>query len=99
MAASRGKQETAILLANVENQLNRLLAQLEDLEELRADIDDDEYEEVKQDTIEQLQEFQATLDRMMKGDMSLVDKLGKFQLVRSSNNTLSEIDKLLTIHY
>eukprot|EP01096_Ripella_sp_DP13-Kostka_P017490 TRINITY_DN8952_c0_g1_i1.p1 TRINITY_DN8952_c0_g1~~TRINITY_DN8952_c0_g1_i1.p1 ORF type:complete len:195 (+),score=98.10 TRINITY_DN8952_c0_g1_i1:368-952(+) len=91
MAASRGKQETAVLIENVEDQLNRLLAQLEDLEELRADLDDDEYTETKQDTLEQLQEFQATLDKMIKGDMSLVDKLGKFQLAIQA--TISEAFK------
>ncbi len=40
---SRGVQETAALKRNIEEQLNRLLNQLEDLETLRADLDDDEY--------------------------------------------------------
>jgi len=88
---SRGAQETAKLIENVEDQLNRLLAQLEDLEELREDLDDDEYIETKQDTLEQLQEFQATLDKMAKGDMSLVDRLGKFQLAIQA--TISEAFK------
>lgn len=41
--ASKGVNETAKLRSNIEEQLNRLLAQLQDLEDLRADIDEDEY--------------------------------------------------------
>lgn len=41
-AFSRGNAETAALQQNVEDQLNRLLSQLQDLEEMRADLDDDE---------------------------------------------------------
>tara|TARA_R110002050_G_scaffold210110_1_gene346072 strand:- start:146 stop:355 length:210 start_codon:yes stop_codon:yes gene_type:complete len=54
---------------------------LRDLEELREDLDDDEYDEQKKETIEQLKEFQITLKKMMSGDMSLVDELGAVQLV------------------
>eukprot|EP01112_Ceratiomyxa_fruticulosa_P021933 TRINITY_DN788_c0_g1_i1.p1 TRINITY_DN788_c0_g1~~TRINITY_DN788_c0_g1_i1.p1 ORF type:complete len:485 (-),score=142.16 TRINITY_DN788_c0_g1_i1:126-1388(-) len=78
--ASRGQSETAKLRTNVEDQLNRLLAQLQDLEELREDIDDDEYEETKQDTLEQMKEFEATLKKMMAGDMTLISELGSVQL-------------------
>jgi len=87
---SRGQQETEKLRKNVEEQLDRLMAQLQDLEvrataaagsgaggcatltrtacgwrprtarggdrqELRDDLDDDEYEETKTDTLEQLE--------------------------------------------
>jgi uncharacterized protein with von Willebrand factor type A (vWA) domain len=73
---SRGQQETEKLRKNVEEQLDRLMAQLQDLEvhvgaiggckeggtdegggvqELRADLDDDEYAETKTDTLEQLE--------------------------------------------
>lgn len=41
--ASRGVSETNKLRTNIEDQLGRLLAQLQDLEDLKADIDDDEY--------------------------------------------------------
>mmetsp|Transcript_1520 Transcript_1520/g.5384 ORF Transcript_1520/g.5384 Transcript_1520/m.5384 type:complete len:210 (-) Transcript_1520:107-736(-) len=80
MAASRGKQETEELIKNVEAQLNRLLTQLEDCEQLREMLDDDEYEETKAETIDQLKEFQTTLNRMVSGDSTLVDKLGGVQL-------------------
>eukprot|EP01115_Flamella_aegyptia_P004238 TRINITY_DN1855_c0_g4_i1.p1 TRINITY_DN1855_c0_g4~~TRINITY_DN1855_c0_g4_i1.p1 ORF type:complete len:192 (+),score=61.04 TRINITY_DN1855_c0_g4_i1:32-607(+) len=77
---SRGNKETEILIENLESQLARLLAQLEDLEELRDCLDDDEYEETKAETLEQLEEFQVTLDKMIKGDNTLVDKLSSIQL-------------------
>ena len=41
--ASRGQAESELLRSNVEDQLNRLLSQLEDLEELKDDLDEDEY--------------------------------------------------------
>jgi hypothetical protein len=44
MAASHGKGETNRLKTQVEEQLNRLLTQLFDLETLRDDLDDDEYQ-------------------------------------------------------
>lgn len=41
--ASRGVNETAKLRSNIEEQLTRLMAQLEDIESLRDDIDEEEY--------------------------------------------------------
>ena len=52
----------------------------------REDLDDDEYEETKQETLEQLKEFKGTLDKFMAGDMSLVDQLSGMQLVRSTEH-------------
>ncbi|XP_072174462.1 protein LZIC-like [Diadema setosum] len=78
--ASRGRSETEALKQNLEEQLERLVAQLADLEEAREDLDDDEYEETKQDTIEQLEDFKKTLEKLMKGNMSLVDELNGMQL-------------------
>ena len=63
------------LRKNVESQLERLLSQLEDLEENKADFDDDEYESMKADTREQLKEFQATLEQMTAGNMTLMSQL------------------------
>merc|ERR1719494_1688983 len=80
MMASRGKSETEKLKHNLEEQLDRLLNQLKDLEECREDLDDDEYEETKQETLEQMQEFEETLKKMVAGNMSLVDQLNGMQL-------------------
>ncbi|MDP2437799.1 MAG: hypothetical protein Q8P67_18820 [archaeon] len=80
MAAGRASSETNLLKANVEDQLQRLLTQLQDVEAMKDDLDEDEYNELKQETIQQLKEFQGTLRKMMEGDVTLVDKLGSMQL-------------------
>merc|ERR1712000_172474 len=78
--SNRGQAETAQLKTNVEDQLNRLLSQLEDLEELKEDLDEDEYNETKKDTIDQLKEFDQQLKKMMQGDLGLVTELSSYQL-------------------
>jgi len=76
---SRGAQETQKLKANVQDQLNRLLSQLKDLEDNKEELAD-EYDDAKADTIAQLKEFQASLKKMMQGNMTLVDEFGGMQL-------------------
>ena len=49
---------------------------------LREDLEPEEYEDTKNETIEQLKEFKESLDKMMGGDLSLVDELNGMQLVR-----------------
>ncbi|XP_015927868.1 protein LZIC [Parasteatoda tepidariorum] len=77
---SRGLSETHKLKQNLEEQLDRLVAQLADLEECKNDLDEDEYEETKSETVEQLKEFNSTLSNLMTGNISLVDELGSMQL-------------------
>jgi len=50
---SRGKQETDQLKKNIEDQLSRLISQLNDLEESKGDLEQDEYEQMKAETHEQ----------------------------------------------
>jgi len=52
---SHGTLETAKLKANIQDQLSRLIMQLQDLEDLRAELDDEEYTETKRDTFEQME--------------------------------------------
>ncbi|KAM8927996.1 protein LZIC [Pelodytes ibericus] len=78
--ASRGKTETGKLRQNLEEQLDRLMQQLQDLEECRDELDADEYEETKKETLEQLSEFHDSLKKIMSGDMTLVDELSGMQL-------------------
>ncbi len=47
----------------------------------RDDMDADEYEETKSETLEQLNDFNESLSRMKEGDLSLVDDLSRIQLV------------------
>ncbi|ERE81937.1 protein LZIC-like protein [Cricetulus griseus] len=78
--ASRGKTETSKLKQNLEEQLDRLMQQLQDLEECREELDTDEYEETKKETLEQLSEFHDSLKKIMSGNMTLVDELSGMQL-------------------
>lgn len=50
----------------------------------RGDLDQSEYEETKNETMEQLREFNDSLSKMISGDMTLVDQLGSMQLVSGS---------------
>lgn len=61
---SRGNEETKKLKANVEDQLNRLLTQLQDLEDLKDELDPEEYKQTKEDTIAQLKEFRLSLQKV-----------------------------------
>uniref|UniRef100_A0A3B3SUM4 Leucine zipper and CTNNBIP1 domain containing n=1 Tax=Paramormyrops kingsleyae TaxID=1676925 RepID=A0A3B3SUM4_9TELE len=78
--ASRGKSETSKLKQNMEEQLDRLMQQLQDLEECREELDPEEYEETKRETLEQLSEFHDSLEKILSGNMTLVDELGGMQL-------------------
>lgn len=88
--ASRGMSETQRLRQQMEEQLDRLMAQLADLEECKGELDPEEYEEVHKDTIEQLNEFHSSLSRMTSGDMTLVDSFNAMQLAE----ILSALQKL-----
>ncbi|KYM77874.1 Protein LZIC, partial [Atta colombica] len=80
--SSHGKAETDRLRKNLEEQLDRLVQQLEDLEDCRINetLDETDYQECKEDTMEQLREFNESLQRMISGNMTLVDELGAMQL-------------------
>ncbi|KAJ1455240.1 hypothetical protein M885DRAFT_520537 [Pelagophyceae sp. CCMP2097] len=78
--ASRGVDETERLKQSIETQLNRLLVQLQDLEELRDALEDDEYEETRRETMQQLEEFEESLSDLARGNMTLVSELNSVQL-------------------
>lgn len=140
--ASRGKSETGKLKKNMEEQLDRLMQQLQDLEECRCsteksvrskvftgvkaqikpentkklllkiqkrslllfiycreELDEDEYEETKKETLEQLSEFNDSLKKIMTGDMTLVDELSGMQLViLGKNATCGRVEANTSIH-
>jgi len=56
---------------NLQNQCDRLLEQLSDIEATRCEMHEAEYQEFRQDTMEQLAEFSGSLERITNGDMSL----------------------------
>lgn len=59
---------------------------------------DDEYNESKEDTVEQLKEFNERLSKITAGDMTLHDKLSIMRLVSikllSNTQLNSEISKI-----
>ncbi|XP_034254047.1 protein LZIC-like [Thrips palmi] len=78
--SSRGRNETEQLRQNLQGQLDRLVQQLEDLESCKSELDESEYTDTKNDTLEQLKELNESLSKMMSGDMTLVDHLSAMQL-------------------
>ncbi|KAH3731580.1 Zinc finger protein [Pelomyxa schiedti] len=77
---SYGKSETSDLRGKVEAQLNRLLAQLQDLDDLQDELEPEEIEDIKADTLQQMQEFEASLVKMMSGNITLVNEIGLTRL-------------------
>jgi len=92
---SRGTQETSKLRAQVEEQLNRLLNQLQDLEDNKEEFESHEYLSMRSDTLQQLKEFQESLRKMMQGNMTLVDEFGSVQLV---GNRIGKVFRESTEH-
>lgn len=72
--------ETARLKEMVEQQLQRLLCQLKDLDELKDELTEEEIRETRSETMEELREFRDSLDRMVAGDMTLMTELGAMRL-------------------
>merc|ERR1712189_64792 len=77
---SRGVNENNQLKTKLETQLSRLLDQLHDIETTKDSLDEYEYLDLKNDTLEQLQEFETSLNKMLKGEIGLVDSVGAMQL-------------------
>ena len=46
----------------------------------RSELDADEYEETKRETLDQLEEFNRSLTKMKTGNMTLIDSLNSMQL-------------------
>merc|ERR1711915_887206 len=77
---SRGENETVKLKVQLEVQLDRLLEQLQDLESSKEDLEEEEYKELREDTLEQVEEFQTSLSKLSKGNLGLVDSISAMQL-------------------
>ncbi|KAI5749524.1 hypothetical protein M8J76_008030 [Diaphorina citri] len=84
-------KENVKLKQNLEDQLKRLVHQLADLEECKDDLDGDEYENSRQDTLEQLKEFDARLTKMTSGNITVDDEIA--QLQRTTQAAISEAFK------
>lgn len=80
--------EADALCNNLHAQLDRLLEQLTDLDQIKADMDTDEYNEARQDTVDQLEAFSKSLEKMKTGQsgLSLLDDVQRIQNVRRSRH-------------
>lgn len=63
----------------------------------REELDADEYEETKKETLEQLSEINDSLKKIMSGDMTLVDELSGMQLVKMILTQICLTDVLLKV--
>ena len=77
---SRGEAETQALRQRVNEQLTRLMNQLKDLEENRDALDDEEYTSMREDTLQQMSEFEELLERQKSGNITLIDHLNQVQI-------------------
>ena len=62
---------------------------------MREELDDDEYAELKADTLKQMEEFEESLKKMTAGNMTLVDQLSGVRAVR---NSTSQQESCVTIY-
>ncbi|GMR36995.1 hypothetical protein PMAYCL1PPCAC_07190, partial [Pristionchus mayeri] len=65
------------LISNLHNQVNRLVKQLEELEQEKDALTEDEYNEMKNETVEELNEISQTLLKMSDGALSTIDNNAK----------------------
>lgn len=61
----------------------------------REDLEEEEYEETKKETLEQLNEFNESLKKMVTGNMTLVDELGGMQLVGTLDDQILKLNRIL----
>lgn len=61
----------------------------------RNDLEAEEYEETKRETMEQLEDFNKYLSRLTSGNMTLVDEIGSMQLVRSTLSAATPLSECL----
>lgn len=59
------------LTKNITETLDRLLSQLSDLDELKEELEEEEYDEMKKDTLAQIQEFEVFLQKNQKDNEEL----------------------------
>lgn len=80
MRSQNAPRDDARFREQIEAQMSRLLQQVSDLEEFKADLEKEEYEETLLDTKQQLVEFKEALDKITEGDVTLLDALGRMRI-------------------
>lgn len=91
--------QTDVLRNNLHTQLDRLLDQLTDLDQIKSDMDAAEYDEARQDTVDQLEDFSKSLEKMKNGagGLSLLDEVQRIQLVCCSSMHIHRLGVLLAM--
>ncbi len=69
------------LISNMVGELSRLNDQLVDLEKYRSEVTDEEYDQLKKETLDQLVEKTQLLNKMKTGDMTTLTEVEEAQLV------------------
>ncbi|KAL0239009.1 hypothetical protein PCE1_004700 [Barthelona sp. PCE] len=95
---SRTVAATKRLRENLEAQLQRLMVQLNDIEEFRDELDDDEYLETREDTLFQMKDLEKTLEKYITGNMSLTSDFEAFQIsIREAYTNAFKITNVISI--
>ncbi|CAO1431520.1 unnamed protein product [Diamesa serratosioi] len=84
------------LIKNLVAQLSRMNRELVDLETTKDELSQGEYDEMKEEFLDQMKEFGETLDRLNKGDLTVTNKISVIKndlrkTIASSFNTLEMI--------
>jgi S-adenosylmethionine:tRNA-ribosyltransferase-isomerase (queuine synthetase) len=85
-----------LLVKNLETQLKRLCNEIADLEDTKNEMELLEYQEMKAEFLDQSKEFTETLERMNKGDLSVINRVTVLKhelrnVIAKSFNTLEII--------
>ncbi|CCD72515.1 Beta-catenin-interacting ICAT domain-containing protein [Caenorhabditis elegans] len=64
-----------LLIKNAQKTIDRLIRQLAEIEQEENNLEEDEYRELREDTVNQLQEYGKIVERLQGGDVSLIDDL------------------------
>ena len=89
---SRGVNENNQLKGKLEAQLHRLLDQLEDIKKDRDNLEEEEYNELRNDTMEQVSRItSATLKSILDSNICQLEEF-KTSLDKMSNGDLGLVD-------
>jgi len=70
------------LISNMVDEVTRLNEQLVDLEKYRSEVSDEEYIQIKKETLDQLVEKTQILNKMKTGDMTTLTQVEEAQIVK-----------------
>ncbi|CAI2345905.1 unnamed protein product [Caenorhabditis sp. 36 PRJEB53466] len=64
-----------VLINNAQKTIDRLIRQLTEIDNEKDSLSEKEYKELREDTVNQLEEFGKIVERLQGGDVSLIDNL------------------------